>query len=222
MKKVLILLLFALLISTDIISQTETRPWNIAIAAGKREYRGDLSKSESKALFGDAYFNFEKAFYGFASVSVSRFVSKKCDLTLQASVGNYGYSKAAGGGFRALSTNLYFDARYKFPFKRKTKWKPYLFIGIGTDILTGYTVVPGIDLIEVVGIGLDYQIGPRVSFRLKTLAAYSNHDNRDHLAIGGTKDAFFMHSLGVTYCFGERVSGARYFHIFKKTIQIGP
>ena len=222
MKKQFILFLLLLITSKQIVSQTEFKPWNIAISGGKTEYRGDLSKTGLNALFGNAFWNFEKAFYGFAAVSVSRYVNKKFDISVQGSVGNYGYFKSPAQRFRGLSTLLYLDGRYKLIQKRKSKFVPSIYLGLGGDLLTSYTIVPGIDFIMCAGLGLDYQITPSISFRFKTTFSYTTHDNRDGLVSGHSNDAFYMHSLGVTYCFGERVSGYRYFKIFGKTIQIGP
>ncbi|MCC6370988.1 MAG: hypothetical protein IT236_08295 [Bacteroidia bacterium] len=61
-----LLLLATLIYGGASFAQTEEKPWNVGLFAGRSEYNGDL---------GNGFFNFKKASYNFGAVSVSRYLT---------------------------------------------------------------------------------------------------------------------------------------------------
>ena len=80
MKKI-VLLCAGLLIACITKSQTEDRKWNIGLHGGITQYNGDR---------GQGFYNEGQAAYGFASVSVSRYLGKHFDVSLFLTRGEIG------------------------------------------------------------------------------------------------------------------------------------
>src|SRR5688572_17756263 len=81
MKKV-ILLLSSCLLAFTASSQTDEKKWNVGLHGGLSEYQGDL---------GNGFYSTDQASYGFAGLSVSRYLSRHFDASLFFSRGEMGY-----------------------------------------------------------------------------------------------------------------------------------
>ncbi len=199
------LLLVAILFSNASFSQTEDKPWNVGLFIGRSEYNGDL---------GNGFFNFNKAYYGFGALSVSKYLNKALDLSLYGSYGEHGYYVAKKPITSLRARNNYGDLtlRYKIIQKVDAKFVPFVFLGVGLrnlDAAQGgkgrYHVNSGIDPLIPVGVGLDYRFMSGISLRYFSTFGYTLNDKRDYVS-KGINDMQLQHNIGVTFGFGKKDS----------------
>lgn len=182
-------------------SQTEEKPWNIGVFAGKSEYNGDL---------GNGFFNLTKASYNFGALNVSRYLTKSFDVSLYGSYGEHGFYKSWVSNVKARNTNADLTLRYKIIQNPEAKLVPFIFAGIGLRNLDAandknkrYNVNSGMDVVIPAGLGLDYRLTSAISLRYFSTFGYTLGDKRDYVEKGG-KDMQLQHHLGVTFGFGKK------------------
>src|SRR4051812_24121033 len=96
MKKILFVVCYLLsLLKID--GQTKEEKWNLGFHGGISQYSGDL---------GQGWYSTTQAVYGFAGISVSRYLNKQLDLSLFLTRGQLGYLAA-----RDVSSNLDYNFR---------------------------------------------------------------------------------------------------------------
>lgn len=204
-KSIIKTLLIALLLNTGVVfSQTEDKPWNVGAFLGRSEYYGDL---------GNGFFNFNKAYYGFGSLTFSRYLNKMFDVSLLASYGEHGYyvPKKPSTSFRTRNAYADLTARYKIIQKADAKFVPSVFLGLGIRNLDGaigtgtYRLKSGMDIVIPVGFALDYKLTSSLSLRYIASFGYTLSDERDRVK-GGMNDMQLLHSIGVTFSFGKKDS----------------
>ncbi|MDP4207326.1 MAG: thrombospondin type 3 repeat-containing protein [Bacteroidota bacterium] len=200
MKKVSFILAL-LCLTSGLFSQTKDKPWALGLYGGKSEYNGDL---------GWGFFNFNKAYYGFAGLSFSRYINEYWDATLSGTWGRHGYFSDTRNKFQGEMRYADVTMRLKLITREESKLIPYLFAGVGTRYFTGLTAYrygkkskqTGYDFVIPFGLGLEYFISKSFSLRYQASLGWTNRDRRDAAVIGGN-DWQLQHSLGVVFNFGK-------------------
>jgi len=195
MKKLFIIMMILLAGCFSTKAQTADRKWNISLHGGSEQYWGDQ---------GHGFYRFDKGFYGFGGLSVSRYLCNFFDLTLQGTFGSIGYAKSTNPVFHSSMLLTDLTARFKFLGNDKAKLSPYIFFGIGymrfqdknTDEKWDNLALP------TCGIGLSYHVLPYLTLRFQEKYIYSNYDKVDHFA-HKDDDSYLQHDLSLGFNFGK-------------------
>lgn len=195
MRKSLLNLLAILAMPVLLQAQTEDKKWNIGVIGGATTYNGDL---------GNGFYNFSQAFYGHGGLTVSRFLSPRLDLNLQATIGEAGYVESAANRFRVDMMQANANIRFKF-CKEESMVRPYVFAGLGImGMGTKYTLTTKQTnlALPTAGFGFNFRVTDVVSIMLQETFMYSNADNVDG-EVSNNNDSYLMHSLGLTFNLGK-------------------
>ncbi len=195
MKKTIILSIVLLAVVCSTNGQTADRKWSVGLHGGSSQYCGDQ---------GQGFYRFDKGFYGFGGLSVSRYLGRFFDLTLEGNYGGIGYSKSTNSLFHSSLLFTDVTARFKFLGNDQHKLAPYLFFGIGymrfkdknTDETWNNLGLPS------AGIGLAYHVLPYLSLRFQEKYIYSNCDKVDHI-YHKAADSYLQHDLSLEFNFGK-------------------
>jgi len=226
MKKILFpkfLLLFFLILSQFVNSQTQDKVFALSIGYIKNEYVGD---------YGSDILNFfVKKPYSGIGVNINYFISSSINLGIQTSMGNYGYIEDIANAFSCKKFDAAFTTQYKFANGRLlseySKLNPYLSIGLGfADYKKSSNATPWptyiskvIDIIIPIGLGLKYQLSDRFAVQYQYLYTLTSSDVHDQNRSGGEintvfgtplhpgikvgNDAYGQHFFSLTYLFSK-------------------
>lgn len=206
MKKIIYIMMFILMGITTAYSQTMEKPWNIGFYFGRTQYSGDL---------GNGFFQFNKAFYGYGHLSLSRYLNSWFNLAINGSYGEHGYyDSKEQDPVRFGANRSYGDLQLQFNFieKESALIRPYIFAGIGVRYLADITgdelnpprtCNPGWDMVVPAGIGVNFRIYKNISIRYIATVGWTNHDNRDGETAGDNNDWQLDQSLGFTFSLGS-------------------
>ena len=194
MKKLLLLsICLASTITTK--AQTEEKKWNVGLNGGIIQYNGDLGRD---------WYKTDKAYYGFAGISVSRYLWDFLDINANYSRGTLGYDSGKTGfksDFSAVSLNLRWNL-----INQKYAIRPYVFGGIGAILFDNNLSFDKqkIDTaFPTAGGGINIRLTPELTLNLQETFMYTNNDSRDGM-VSGKKDDYLMHSAGLSYSFGKK------------------
>ena len=200
MKKLItIILLINILISVN--AQNADKKWAVGVLVGKTEYNGDL---------GNDFFQFSKDFNGFGSISLSRYINKSFDLSLQGTFGNYGYNKNNLQKFKGRKTDGFLLLDYKlnngYMFKENALLAPYIVAGGGMDKTWNYsgsgsTIKFGYDILFTLGAGLKCNLNDWIALQYQFLYSFTNNDDKDFM-VSQRNDNFIEQSVGLVFSFG--------------------
>jgi len=198
MKKLLLAACMCIASTVSLNAQTEDKKWNIGLHGGIEQYSGDLGKGFYKYNAGDPV-------YGFAGLSISRYIATHFDLNLLFTKGEVGYRDDTAKfttGLSSVTFNLRFNLLGPGSFVR-----PYLFAGAGALLFANNPTVKEKSKIDYAvpsfGGGLNFRLSPSVMFNIQEMVQYSTNDDKDGY-IGGSNDAFLLHTAGVTFNFGKK------------------
>jgi len=184
-------------------SQTDEKKWNFGLHGGLIEYAGDK---------GDGYYRTNQASYGFAGLSVSRYLAKHFDASVMFTRGELGHidrsmpsSLYQPNNFlvRVNSANLFLRGYFTKP---QAIVRPYLFVGAGA---IWYEAVYNIKherfefALPSGGVGFNFKMGPVVSLQIQEMVHYTTTDNIDHENGGGVNDLHLYHTAGLTFNLGK-------------------
>ncbi len=204
MKKNYFLFLAFLLLFGIANAQTPDKKWGIGLMGGVNQYNGD---------YGNSLFQFDKALYGFGSLSLNRYLNSSFNIGIQGSYGDYGYHKTwtlnesetfkGQKGDGALLLSYKFDNGYIF--KKNATLAPYLAAGAGFAVYGGnadHIYMEGTDFVVPVGAGIKCNLSSSVALQYQFLYFFTDHDSRDwHVA--KDKDGYGQNSLGLVFSFGK-------------------
>jgi len=204
MKKSYFLFLAFLLMIGIANAQTPDKKWGIGLMGGVNQYNGD---------YGNSLFQFDKALYGFGSLSLNRYLNSSFNIGIQGSYGDYGYHKTwtlnesetfkGQKGDGALLLSYKFDNGYIF--KKNATLAPYLAAGAGFAVYGGnadHIYMEGTDFVVPVGAGIKCNLSSSVALQYQFLYFFTDHDSRDwHVA--KDKDGYGQNSLGLVFSFGK-------------------
>ncbi len=142
MKKLNLLVLFALVGVSSLIAQTKDYPWAIGVYGTKVEYLGNLRvydrPDDRKDFVENTIFNFNDGMRHFgAAVSFDRYLNRFLDLGAYGSWGSIGYDhvdkeSASRRNFQSVPLwNGNLHLRVKFLGKDEARWVPYVTLGFG-------------------------------------------------------------------------------------------
>ena len=176
-------------------AQTEDKKWNIGLHGGATQYQGDL---------GSDLYKTDMAFYGFAGLSVTRFIGSHFDINVLATKGTVGYSRANG---RFLENVMTGTINFRFQILGPASVvRPYIFVG-GGGMLFDKNILISSKQVDYVapsfGAGVNFRLAPSIMLNLQEMYMYSTADNRDGV-VGGTNDGYLFHMVGLTFNFGTK------------------
>jgi len=193
--KTKILLLIAIIFVTTVKAQTTDRKWGIGFNLGSEQYNGD---------FGNGFYNFNQAFYGFGGVSISRNISEHFDVELNASLGEIGFVENKTNSFRHSMFQFNINAKYNFFKYEDVKFRPFVFAGLGYLHFSDKNSDRKIENMQLpdFGIGITYKVSPVVSIVFKETFMYSDYDNLEY-ETEKHQDLYLQHSLGMVFSIGK-------------------
>lgn len=193
MKKLLLLCL-CLAATLTSQSQTEEKKWNFGLHGGLIQYHGDLGRD---------WYKTDKAMYGFAGITVSRYLWKYVDLNLMYTRGTLGYDSGVTGykgDFSAVAANIKLSLVGPEYIVR-----PYVFAGVGAILFDNQLNFhkESIDsALPTAGGGLNFRLTDVLSLNLQETFLFTNSDRRDGI-VSGKNDDYLMHMAGLTFNFGS-------------------
>jgi len=203
MKKI-IMLCAAIAIAATANSQTRDRKWNIGFHGGLTQYNGDR---------GQNFYATDQAAYGFASVSVSRFLGNHFDASLFLTRGELGnveplspWSPSNDNNhflIRLNTANLVL--RYNILSDRYVL-RPYLYAGAGVIMHEKYQSVKDERYdyaLPSFGGGLNIRITPVISLQLQESFMYTTADDIDG-DVKDYNDGYLYHTAGLTFNLGKK------------------
>ena len=202
MKKILLICTIGLsAISTY--SQNEEKKLSVGAHGGLIQYSGDI---------GNDFYRSDQAFYGFAGLSVNRYLGKHFDASLLFTRGEVGYidhntvntlEKPNNFLVRHNTSNLLLNF---YLTKPNAVIRPFIMAGAG---VIWYEAVYAIKherfefSVPTAGGGLVINMGPVVALRLQESFMYTSTDNIDHVNANGDNDMLLYHSAGLTFNLGK-------------------
>ncbi|MES2132556.1 MAG: OmpA family protein [Bacteroidota bacterium] len=203
MKKI-ILSCAILLAAITIKSQTHDRKWNIGFHGGLTQYNGDR---------GQNFYATDQAAYGFASVSVSRYLGKHFDASLFLTRGELGNVEPLRSWsppndnnhflIRLNTANLVL--RYNILSDRYVL-RPYIYAGAGVIMHERYQSVKNERYdyaLPSFGGGLNIRITDVVSLQLQESFMYTSADDIDG-DVNEANDGYLYHTAGLTFNLGRK------------------
>lgn len=177
-------------------AQSEERKWNVGVQGGMEQYNGDL---------GSGFYKTDQALYGFAGISLSRYLSPHWDIVGNATLGEVGHVENQNR-FRVSMLQFNLNARFNFFDYDKVKFRPFLFAGIGNIQFSDKNSssdenISNIQLPDFGG-GLSFKVSPVVNIVLQETFMFTDYDKIDG-EVGGINDWFMQHSLGLTFNLGK-------------------
>lgn len=202
MKKLTGLLLLTILLLPALEAQTIDNKWSLGLYGGKNEYNGDL---------GNAFGDFNKAFYGFGALQLNRYLSPSFDLGLNASFGDYGYYNQPTANFLGKKLDPAALFSYKLNndviFPSMWKFSPSIIAGVGIAYYSGERIsTSGVDFIIPLGVGLKYQISPKLAFQYIGTYQFTHNDDRE-FRVAVRNDGYVKHNIGFVFSFGAPCDG---------------
>ena len=203
MKKIVLLCVLCVTV-LNTYSQTDEKKWNIGVHGGLIQYSGDIGKG---------FYKTDQAAYGFASISVSRYLGRHFDASLFFTRGEVGYTNHnvastadVSNHFLVRTNTSHLILRFYFTGP-KAVIRPYIFAGAG---VLWYESVYQIKherfefSVPTFGGGLNFKLGPVVSLQLQETFMYTSTDNIDHLVASNDNDMTLYHTVGLTFNLGKK------------------
>lgn len=198
MKKNYILLIALCFMFGASHAQTADKKWGIGVMAGTNQYNGDL---------GNAVFDFEKAFYGFGSLSLHRYLSPSFNLGIQGTSGEYGFFKNDFERFKGNKLDAALLLSYKFNngyiLKEDSRFEPYATLGLGLASHSGSRIIKGSDPTFPIGAGAKYHLNDWMAIQYQFLYSFTNGDKRDIQLPVDKNDKYAQQSIGLSFSFGK-------------------
>lgn len=203
MKKIILMCAsFLMVIASN--AQTEDRKWNIGIHGGLTQYNGDR---------GQEFYSVTQASYGFASVSISRYLGKHFDASLFLTRGEVGNYEAKTAWSPVVDQNRFLTRlntgnvviRYNI-LSSKYVVRPYLYVGAGVIMHEDYQTVNDERwdyALPSFGGGFNIRLTDVVSLQLQESFMYSSTDDID-FETGGYNDGYLFHTVGLTFNLGKK------------------
>jgi outer membrane protein OmpA-like peptidoglycan-associated protein len=194
MKK-LLLLCVCLASTLTTKAQTEDKKWNVGLHGGVIQYNGDLGRD---------WYKTDKTMYGFAGISVSRYLWKYIDISAMYTRGTLGYDSGVTGyksDFSAANINLKWNFLTSDYIVR-----PYVFGGVGVilfDRQLNFHKEKIDTAMPTAGGGINFRLSPVVSINFQETFMFTNNDSRDGI-VNGKKDDYLTHTAGITFNFGSK------------------
>ncbi len=193
MKKLLLLFYFAFLVHSN--AQTADKKWNVGFHGGATQYSGDL---------GNDFYRTRKVFYAFGGISLTRYLGERIDASLLITKGELGFTSSTAHFRQQLTMgtlNFRFNILGPDAFVR-----PYLFGGVGA-LMFANNLTSNKTYFDYAapsfGAGFNLRMGPSVMLNVQETFLYSTSDARDGVIANGN-DMYLMHSIGVTFNFGNK------------------
>lgn len=204
MKKIILVCVCTLMACMSY-SQTDEKKWNFGLHGGITEYNGDRGMN--------FYHTDPSAVYGFASVSISRYLSNHFDASIFFTRGELGNTEPlspwspAGdmNHFRVRLNTVNLVIRYNVLAPRFIV-RPYLYVGAGGIMHERtYNLKERYDYaLPSFGGGFNIRLNSVMSLQLQESFMYTTADNIDYTEGGGANDGYLYHTAGLTFNLGKK------------------
>lgn len=186
-------------------SQTPEKKWNVGFYGGFTQYNGDRGMN--------FYSTNQSANYGFACVSISRYLSDHFDASIfftRGEVGNteplhYWSPENDENHFHIRLNTVNLLVRYNL---LAPKWaiRPYIYLGAGAIMHESiFGLRERFDYaLPSFGGGLNFRLNKVISIQLEESFMYTTTDGLDHTVGGGTNDGYLYHKAGLTFNIGKK------------------
>lgn len=184
---------------TDAKAQSQTKKWNLGLGGGVTQYNGDL---------GQGFYKTNQPYYGFAAMSVSRYLGKYADVFISASTGEAGY-QTDEPGFRLKMTTASLNLRF-YASRPEARIRPFVYGGGGVLVWDrSIWALPGDvqyrnDLaLPSFGGGFSIKLNDVVNLLIQESFMLSQKDDIDR-TVAKYNDAFLFHTAGLTFNLGGK------------------
>jgi OmpA-OmpF porin, OOP family len=180
-------------------AQNNERKWNLGVLGGVSVYAGDLGNSMTD-FTSDVFFQNPTA-----GLTFSRYLNRSFDLSLNGSLGSWGYYKDNITVFKGSMLHSNLNLKYKFNngylLSEESKFAPYLFAGAGVSNYWGSRINSGKDYPTIVGVGARFYLSNTLSINYQATfgfmgTAHNNPQTNNGIAATGN-DQFMLHMVGV-------------------------
>lgn len=185
-------------------SQTEEKKWNVGFHGGVTQYNGDR---------GMNFYATNQAAYGFAAVSISRYLNNHFDASIFFTRGEVGNVEPVTPWSPANDQN-HFNVRLNTAnvvirfnlLAPRYVVRPYLYLGVGGIMHESiFGLKERFDYaLPSFGGGLNIALGNVVSLQLEESFMYTTTDVIDHTVGGGNNDGYLYHKAGLTFNLGKK------------------
>ena len=200
MKNFIVITLMLTAISFALSGQNAEKKWAIGLHGGTNEHRGELGSDFLKSPF-----------YANGGISLGRYICPSFNVGLQGTLGEMGLWADNYNNYltKKLDAALMFSYKFNngYIIKEDAMFAPYLTLGAG---LAHYSDSRGFgstgnDFIVPLGFGLKVNITDWAAVQYQFLYNFTNHDDRDVLAVTQDKgnDGYFLQTVGVVFSFGK-------------------
>ncbi len=185
-------------------AQTSERKWNIGLHGGLTQYNGDK---------GQNFYATDQAAYGFASLSISRYLGKHFDASLFLTRGELGNVEPITPWTKPGETTHFLVRlntanlvlRYNILSERYIL-RPYLYAGAGVIMHEDYqsTKDERYDYaLPSFGGGFNIRITPVISLQIQESFMYTTADDIDG-DVNEANDGYLYHTAGLTFNLGRK------------------
>ncbi len=195
---ILIAILVSVVIS-ETYAQSSGKKWNLGLGGGITQYNGDL---------GQGFYKIDQPYYGFASMSVSRYLWKYVDVFVSGSTGEAGYESDAAG-FRLKMTTASLNLRF-YATRPEARFRPFVYGGGGVLVwdrsmwaLSGDIETRNDLALPSFGGGFAIRLNDVVNILIQESFMLSQKDDIDR-TIAKYNDAFLFHTAGLTFNLGSK------------------
>lgn len=195
MKKLLMLCACCLASTLTTKAQTQDRKWSFGVQGGIIQYNGDLGRD---------WYKTDKTMYGFAGISLTRYLWEYVDINATYNRGTLGYDSGVTG-FKSDFSSADVSLRIK-PLGSGYIISPYVFGGVGVilfDNQLNFHKEKIDSALPTAGGGLNIRLTPALTLNLQESFMFTNNDARDGIVAGGSKEDYLLHSAGLSYNFGH-------------------
>jgi outer membrane protein OmpA-like peptidoglycan-associated protein len=186
-------------------SQTEEKKWNVGFYGGITQYNGDRGMN--------FYSTTQPATYGFASVSISRYLNDHFDASIFFTRGEVGNREPLQAWSPPNDQN-HFHVRLNTVslvlrcniLPANYAVRPYIYAGVGGIMHEGiFGLRERYDYaLPSFGGGLNFRLNKVISLQLEESFMYTTADGMDHTEGGGTNDGYLYHKAGLTFNLGKK------------------
>lgn len=195
---ILIAILESVVIS-ETYAQSSGKKWNLGLGGGITQYNGDL---------GQGFYKIDQPYYGFASMSVSRYLGKYADVFISGSTGEAGY-KSDAAGFRLKMTTASLNLRF-YAVRPEAHFRPFVYGGGGVLVwdrsiwaLPGDIETRNDLVLPSFGGGFSVRLNDVVNILIQESFMLSQKDDIDR-TVAKYNDAFLFHTAGLTFNLGRK------------------
>lgn len=197
------LILFMILLISNLMAQTPEKKWGLGLLGGFSVYAGNYGNSMTNFTIDAIKQN------PTGGINLTRYLGRSFDVSLNTSIGSYGYYVNDNIIFKGNMLHGNVNFRYKFNngyfLAEDVRIAPYLFAGAGASNFTGNKINNSLDYPAIGGLGLKLRLTPSISMSYQATFGYlfNSHYNPQTAQASSGTDQFMLHMLGFGFNLGR-------------------